>query len=439
MIIGGGASGVLIAAQLLHRSHDATVHIFERSGELGKGIAYSTENPNHLLNVRASNMSAYPDEPDHFYNWLLENHSEKITWELGSFAPRKLYREYLNALLEPYLETENPRLFIERDEIVEVTTDRGRPVVLTISGHHFSGSAVIVATGNEAAIVASGRDVAEYWSSNGYFDIPSENAVAIFGTGLSMVDSVISLLDRGHTGKIHAISRRGLLPARHQHSEPFVIQAENLPIAEGISNLLHRVRDMMRRCEAEGKSWRSVIDGLRPHTSKIWSRLPIIQRKSFLRHLRPWWDVHRHRMAPKIADRIDLALASGQLTITAAHLLSVKHTSDHISIRYRKRHLQDAGELAVSTVIDCRGGSSRFSTTRNSAIISLMEQGLAKPDALDLGFDVTHDMQILNARGEPSGPFFAIGPVTRGMFWEVTAVPDIRVQAQSLALVLLNG
>lgn len=440
-IIGGGASGVLMAAQLLRQSTEIHVRIFERAGNIGAGIAYSTQNPNHLLNVRASNMSAFPDDPDHFLNWL-QTHPEAAPnqkWEAHSFAPRCLYRFYLNDLLKPYIEPGTSRVLIENAEVSDIVFDGRYPQILTAEGNGFSADAIIVATGNEAAIATSGGFVAEYWSSNGYFNIPSDHSVAIFGTGLSMVDSVISLLDRGHKGPIHAISRRGFLPASHAPADPFVIEANALPVADGLPALVHRVRNMIAQCESDGKTWRSVIDGLRPHTKNIWNHLPVRQRRSFLRHLRPWWDVHRHRMAPAIADRIHAARRAGQLTITAAHLLSVKNTGEHIAVRYRARRATEDAELDVHSIIDCRGGSSRFSTTRNSALISLMENGLGKPDALDLGLDVTADLRVLNGRGEPSGSIFAIGPVTKGLFWEVTAVPDIRVQAAQLARTLLEG
>lgn len=429
-----------MATQLLAKSSQTTVRIFERSGNIGEGIAYSTLNPNHLLNVRASNMSAFQDAPDHFLNWLQTNpEASRIgTWQPQSFAPRSLYRLYLNDLLKPYLESDNPRAVIEKAEVVSVQYEGMRPLITSSTGQNFIVDAVIVATGNEAAISTSGNFVTEYWSSNGYFDIPSENTVAILGTGLSMVDSVISLLDKGHTGKIHAISRRGLLPAMHEPSDPLVIEPDQLLVTDGLPALLHIVRKLITEQQNAGKSWRSVIDGLRPYTKAIWGHLPLRQRQSFLRHMRPWWDVHRHRMAPAIADRIITAQQSEQLTITAAHLTSVKSKGEHISIRYRTRRGEKLDELEVGSIIDCRGGSARCSTTRNPALISFMESGLAKPDALDLGLDVTADLQVLSAHGEPSGSIFALGPVTKGIFWEVTAIPDIRIQAEQLARNLLE-
>ncbi|MEJ5022078.1 FAD/NAD(P)-binding protein [Ochrobactrum vermis] len=441
IIIGAGASGIILAAQLLRRSPGSTVRIFERSGQIGAGIAYATENPSHLLNVRASNMSAFPDQPDHFLNWLQSGGvaARGHPWEPHSFAPRKLYRSYLENLVAPYLCEGDPRLMIEKIGIVDVALKDGRPTVVTETGEAFAADAVILATGNEAAIAKSGKHVTEYWSSNGYFDVPTDAPIAIFGTGLSMIDSVLSLLDNGHSAEINAISRRGLLPARHSPTQAYSIEADDLPVSLGLSQLMQRVRTMAIKAEKAGSGWRGVMDGLRPHTQHIWAGLPISQRRSFLRHLRPWWDVHRHRMAPAVADRIEAAVNSGQLKVSAGHLVSVRDEGEGMEIRYRPRRSEQVEKLHVATVIDCRGGNPRFSTTRNAALTGLLEHGLARPDALDLGFDVTRDLQVLNARGEPSGPFFAIGPVTKGAFWEVTAVPDIRVQAQRLSAILLDG
>lgn len=436
VIIGAGASGIILAAQLLRRSPKSTVRIFERSGRLGTGIAYATDNSSHLLNVRASNMSAFPDQPDHFLNWLQTGGDR---WEPHSFVPRKVYRAYLEHLIEPYLSADDSRLTVEKTGIVDVSLKAGRPAVVTETGETFETDAVILATGNEAAIAKSGSQITEYWSSNGYFDVPADAPVAIFGTGLSMIDSVLSLLDKGHRAPIYAISRRGLLPARHAPAQAVPIAADDLPVSLGLPKLMQRVRAMMAEAETAGSGWRSVMDGLRPHTQHIWAGLPTSQRRGFLRHLRPWWDVHRHRMAPAVADRIESAVDNGQLKITAGHLVSVRDEGEGMEIRYRPRRSEKIEMLHVAAVIDCRGGNSRFSTTRNAALIGLMEHGLARPDALDLGLDVTRGLQLLNARGEPSGPFFAIGPVTKGAFWEVTAVPDIRVQAERLSAILLEG
>lgn len=428
-----------MAAQLLHCSSTATVDLFERSGQIGSGIAYSTENPNHLLNVRAGNMSAFPDEPDHFINWLQMSRfsPQEGAWEKHSFAPRRLYRAYLESLLEPYLHAANRRLVVHTDEIVDTMIENDKPVVMTAGNERFSADVLILATGNEPAITSLGSQVSEYWTSNGTFNIAPDQPVAIFGTGLSMVDSVLSLLDQGHTAPIYAISRRGLLPARHEAVTPVAIAPEELPFGARLSELVHIVRAMIAKTVGEGGNWRSVIDGLRPHSQKLWSGLSVADRQAFLRHLRPWWDVHRHRMAPEIADRIENARQTGQLIVSAGYLQSVSDDGDTMIIRYRSRYLNEMKALHVSTIIDCRGGNTRFSTTRNRALGALLERGLARPDAIDLGLDVTPDLQIIGARGASQHPIYAVGPLTKGAYWEVTAVPDIRVQTEKLAIHLL--
>lgn len=437
IIIGGGASGVLVAAQLLRSSDSVQVRIFESSGSIGTGIAYSTENPHHLLNVRASNMTAFPDEPDHFVNWLRKQNQPPANkeWLPQSFAPRCMYRAYLQGLLAPYLAECPARINIETSEVVDITSIQGKPQVTGANGETYSADALIIATGNETAIRSSTEHVTEYWSSTGYFDFTGDEPVAILGTGLSMIDSVISLLDKGFKGQVFAFSRRGLLPASHKESKTFSINREDLPMQGGVVGFLKFIRRIMRKND----DWRSVIDGLRPHTQYIWACLSPSQKDSFLRHLRPWWDVHRHRMAPEIFNRIAAARRSGQLQVIAAHLVSVRKEKPGIRVAYRKRRHNTAEEVSVGTIIDCRGGNRRFSTTRNPALISLMERGLARPDNCDLGLDVTEHLEIIDRQGKISRQLFAIGPITKGVFWEVTAVPDIRDQAQNIAVNLLNS
>src|SRR5262245_2605168 len=107
LIIGGGASGVLLAAHLLRTPQTPLiVTLIEQRAELGAGVAYSTNDKDHLLNVRAANMSAYPDDEEHFVRWLRDK-VPAVAHHLPSpfyFAPRHLYRDYLASLLAPHFE-----------------------------------------------------------------------------------------------------------------------------------------------------------------------------------------------------------------------------------------------------------------------------------------------------------------------------------------------
>src|SRR5262245_21498435 len=94
-IIGGGASAALVLAQLARQAlvgKIARITVYDRERRFGRGVAYSTQNKLHLLNVRANNMSAFPDDTVHLVCWLAEKgHSYKDT----DFIPRTVYAQYL--------------------------------------------------------------------------------------------------------------------------------------------------------------------------------------------------------------------------------------------------------------------------------------------------------------------------------------------------------
>jgi uncharacterized NAD(P)/FAD-binding protein YdhS len=165
----------------------------------------------------------------------------------------------------------------------------------------------------------------------------------------------------------------------------------------------------------------------------VWQTMPLPDRKRFLRHLRPWWDVHRHRMAAAVADRIDAARASGQLRIMVGRIRDYVIHDDLVRVLYRPRHQNDVTTIDVSRVINCSGPGADYDRIQEPLIRHLLEEGTVRPDPLRLGLDVTGNCALLNRQGAISRRLFAVGPVTKGTFWEMTAVPDIRRQTEKLA------
>jgi uncharacterized NAD(P)/FAD-binding protein YdhS len=262
--------------------------------------------------------------------------------------------------------------------------------------------------------------------------------VLLVGSGLTMIDVAISLLDRKHRGPIQAISRRGLLPRTHAATapEPRFLPASMAPL--GVLGLLVRIRQQVRRAAAEGRDWRAVMDSLRPDTRDLWRGLSVAEKQRFLRHVRPWWDVHRHRMAPGVAARIEAAKASGQLTLRRARLGRLKPVRGGI-----EAELLPVGGAApvlcsVDRVINCSGPLSDIVQISTPLVRGLLDQGTARPDPLGLGLDVTDDGAAIDRGGRVSGRLFAVGPITRGAFWESTAVADIRIQCEALAKHILR-
>lgn len=219
VVVGGGASGMLIAAQLLRRRGTKRVILCERYGTVAAGIAYGTEHFGHLLNVPAGRMSALPDDPGHFYRWLSQRPSQPFGhgWSTASFAPRRTYRDYLSGLLKPHLavDTTPGRLIVWQSEIIDLCETAEGVEVIGADGSRHYADAAILALGNEEPPQRQMSWLRHGWTRDTTIGLPKEATVAIIGTGLSMIDNLVSLLDAGHTGRILAVSRRGLLPRSH--------------------------------------------------------------------------------------------------------------------------------------------------------------------------------------------------------------------------------
>ena len=442
IIIGGGASGVLLAYQLLQkRGSDFCVTLVEKLPDIGRGLAYHTGNPDHLLNVRAANMSALPDDPDHFWRWLSARGPDRtLCPDPFCFVPRRLYGDYIASLVEPLLAgTCAPRsLTLVQGECTDVRESADGVAVMLADGRQLAGDFAILATGHDPAVRRIACQ-ADPWAPPSAAGIDKDATILILGTGLTAIDYVLTLLADGHRGPIVAMSRRGLMARAHRRVDAARIEQADVPFGASASHLLHWFRERVDAHVAQGGDWRSVVDGIRPFTQRIWRELPHASRRSFLEHARAWWDVHRHRMAPEVEMRIMQALAEGRLTSMAAKLIGVQPNERGALVGYRRRGRSEIESLQVGTIVDCTGIVRDVSASPNPVLRSLFDQGLARPDRLRIGLDIGTDCAIISRDGTPSQRLFAIGPLTRAAFWEIMAIPDIRNQCAELATQLIRS
>jgi uncharacterized NAD(P)/FAD-binding protein YdhS len=431
-VIGGGASGALIAAHLLRRAGgDLRLTLIEPRAQIGRGLAYATKNESHRLNVRASNMSAFPDDPDHFWRWLrASGHAGEDRF---CFVPRLVYGRYLASLIEDHLtKTDAPRLSSLRETVVGLK-ECDDSVTLRFSSRKTAAFDIaILCCGHEPSEHLAAPFVGPWKDARAWNDAP-DSTILILGTGLTMVDAAISLSESGHRGLIVALSRRGLLPQAHRRVESTPIQETELPTPAKLGTFLRWLRARVRDEIQRGGDWRSVIDGLRSHTQAIWRAMPSESRKRFLEHARPWWDIHRHRMAPEVEEKIRALRESGQLKILPGRLLDVNRTPSGASVRIRPRGSTAMSELEVSRIVSCRGMSSDPRRSANPLVAQLLVEGYARVDPLGIGLNVNDDCALIDASGRASSRVFVAGPMSQAAFWEVIAVPDIRLQAASLA------
>jgi uncharacterized NAD(P)/FAD-binding protein YdhS len=435
VIVGGGASGVLLACHLLRRfSDNIKVTLIEKNPAVGRGIAYGTADPAHLLNVRAANMSAFGDDPEHFWRWLKANKLTAAGADQLCFVSRQIYGRYIESLLQGLSFGTNRELNIVQGECLAIAPVASGAIAKLRDGSSISAQVAILATGNETCRTHIGNSLyASPWEVPAEGEISKDGHILIVGTGLTMVDYVQSLLHGGHRGPITAISRHGLLSKPHRPVIPVPIGTVDIPFGHEIADLVRWFREKTSMAQQLGGDWRSVVDGIRPFTQELWQSLSIPARQRFLRHARTWWDIHRHRMAPEVEDLIKNAMSSGQLTIIAGKVQSVDRNDSTALVTFRRRGCRTADTMDAARIVQCTGINPIPHTTANPVLSRLFDNGFARIDPLGIGLDVTDDCALIDASGEPSTRIYAIGPLTRAAFWEIVAIPDIRTQCHRLA------
>ncbi|SFH11288.1 FAD/NAD(P)-binding protein [Methylobacterium gossipiicola] len=437
-VIGAGFSGTMCAIQLLARlGPERRVLLCERAGTFGRGRAYATGNPDHLLNVRATNMSAYPDWPEHFSEWLATTDFDATeacgirATPGGTFAARGLYGRYLTELLTRAVTGGDgpPRLDLVHDAVTDLEPGAGGFTLRTEGGASYAIAGAVLAMGNLGATGAPrSRHAADPWAPEGFGRLHPDRPVLIVGTGLTMVDAVATLRRHGFAGPIVALSRRGLLPCAHAAVQPWPMP--DLAGATTLAALTARIRSEIARAAAAGIGWRGVIDALRPVTDPLWRNLPAPEKARFLRHLRPFWDIHRHRAAPPSAAFIADEIARGILTVRAGRIRTITDTATEALVTLRPRGGSADETVAVQCILDATG-IGRVAETDDPLIRRLLARGLVRPGPFGIGLDATPDLRALGAA--EAAPLWVVGPLLRGVLWECTAVPDIRNQAAGLA------
>lgn len=437
IIIGGGASGVLLAAHLLRNPDpDLRVTLIEKAGRFGQGLAYSALNRDHRVNVPARGMSAFADDPEHFWRWLQRREPGKYasSWV---FVPRRVYGVYLEDVLREAGAAQPGRLRVLSEEAVSLRqTSSGVEVGLaneTSLVAHWAALAV----GHETQ-PARGKGLAIRAGSDRDTRLDPDAPVMILGSGLSMVDAWVSLSEARHRGPITVVSRNGLLPLAHQDVPPINIDAADVPFGTSLTYLTTWFRGLVAETEAAGGDWRSVVDGLRPYNQRLWQSWPKREKKQFLRHVRPWWNIHRHRLPPDLHAGLERAVRTGQVFLIAAEFIDISRAGDGVRATIRRRGTTERQVLDVARVYDCGGVSVDVRASANPILRQLIQTGAARPDDMHIGLDVDEDSALISAEGTPAPRIRVVGPLTRGRYFEIEAVPDIRRQCAAIAHSLLG-
>ncbi len=448
-IVGAGFSGTMTAVRLLEGAGSTRLEItlLDRSGVMGPGVAYGTESAEHLLNVPAGRMSPFPEDEDAFLRFARERDPGVAP---GSFVPRRLYGEFLRSVLDRAIEGRPPHTSLRclHDEAVAVESKpESREVAVRLAnGGVLSADHVVLACGNlppdvPAAVgenaLRDARFVRDPWAPGAFDRAAAAGSILLVGTGLTMLDVVQELAARGCQGPVHVVSRRGLLPQPHRTSSlsgPIDARPHALAAHPASARrMLRAIRRHAARISEDGGDWRDVLASLRSATPELWAALSRKERARFLRHLRPYWETHRHRAAPAPFDALQRRIESGEIVRHAGRIREVRPAPDALEVEIEPRGGGPPFVLRVQRVVNCTGPSSDVATSRDPLLADLRGRGVLCSDAHRIGLLATETGALLDGAGRASETISYVGPFLRAREWEATAVPELRIHAARLA------
>ena len=448
LIIGGGLSGTMLAVQLLRLPGRRQILVIEPRSELGRGEAYSAVELGHTLNGNAARMSVDPDNADDLTQWLTDYigaggwpqaHEQPVPIS-ELFPPRGIFGLYAQQRLAEAKAQSASSVEHIRAEVVDLQVDADSVLLTLDNGQHLRGAHAVLATGMFPAArtpqtQSSGLNAAavDPWDVAAMRQLDPLSTVLIIGSGLTMVDAVVSLEQAGHRGPIEVFSRHGLLPhVRRQPPgwEDFLGADHSL---RSPRQLLREVRRQCRIALAQGIDWQAPLDTVRAHIGRLWSQASEREKRQFVRHVRPWWESHHHRSPPLSAQLVARLQREGRLRIRAASFKGLVPSDDGVAIAVRLRGEQGLTHISGAALINSSGIEYDWRRVARPLPQQLLKRGLIQPGPLALGIAADASGAVLDAQGQVSARLFAMGPPLRGMWWESTAVTDVALQAKALA------
>jgi uncharacterized NAD(P)/FAD-binding protein YdhS len=452
-VIGGGLCGAFFAAQLARVSTvPVAISVIEPRERLGGGVAYSSIDPAHRINVPAARMTLFPENPTDFDTWFRQGpeiaHDPGAVWGDGNAYPRRAaFGRYVAEIVASQADNATGSTIDHIRATAQAVVKSGAGYTIDLSdGGQITAEIVVLATSHPPpglpALIARelGRDpavIANPWKPGALADIAPDEDVLIIGTGLTSADVVASLSLSGHRGHITAFSRRGLLPRGHART-PVPVVSTWFTDREPPSSVLSLTRLIRARIEVEaanGLPWQALFDDVRANGQRFWRQFAPAEKRRFLRHLRVFWDAHRYRIAPQIEQVLHDKQQDGTLKVMAASLISAKREQDkiNISVHPRRRPRGETVTMSVDRVIITTGPSHGTVVAQNPALLSLANQGLLQADDLGLGVKVDPFGQVVDVNGESGPTLLVVGPLARGQYGELMGLPQVAAQPDAVA------
>lgn len=447
LIVGGGFSGATVALNLFRKlDRPAAITLLEPRALLGGGVAYSSADPAHRLNVPASRMLVLCEDPGAFETWFKTSGAlladPEALLEDGRIYPRRrVFGQYIDQLLRAAAVEPGPVSFRHIRAKAETVKAEGEGFAVTAAnGAGLRADILVLAVSHPPPaipaplrpIAAAPRFIGNPWTPQALAGVERQGKVLIIGTALSTADVIASLKMQGHEGKILAVSRRGLVSRLRKMAQAVPYGDFTTDPSRTAIGLLRRARQTMAKAEASGSSWGAVIDAMRVQGLNIWSALPMQEKSRLLRHLRTFWDVHRYQVAPQLAAITEAQCQAGNLTLRAARIEAARLEGGDMQVQLRFRGESPVWET-FDAVINCTGPDHAHVIQTNPVLTSLHQAGLIAPDPFGLGLQTDLAARAVNAAGNPHPHLYVSGPLARAAFGELMGLPQVSQHAALVA------
>jgi uncharacterized NAD(P)/FAD-binding protein YdhS len=452
-IVGGGFTGAMLAIHICRESQvSREITIFEPRDKLGAGVAYSSNDPDHRLNGPIELFVPFEDTPHHFQDWYAASAKPDPDAAAQSgfvFPRRECVGDYMQQLVDEHRGANASNSTIEhvKKQIIDLQSESEGVSVFADDGQCFDFDIVFICVAHEkpqlpkqlAAISGDPRVVVDPWDLASISQLPANSDLLIIGSALTTADVIATLLRRGHTGRITAVSRHGLRPREQGKLEriqlyrggtfdrpPPFLDRHCFP--ETALDIVRMLRADIEILSRDGREWHIAFDLFREALPTIWRHLSLKERKRALHHLSTFYDVHRFRIAPQNEDIISAAEKTGQIDFIKARLCTAEASPDGLHVDFILREQGQLHHRIFDGIVNCTGPDASVRRSPNPIVKALVDRGLAMPEPTGVGFDVNDDCMSVPGNGEPTPKVRILGPMTRGRFADMTAIPQINVQ-----------
>lgn len=437
-IIGGGLSGTLLAHYLLKADVlSGTLYLFEKDeAQLSRGIAYRASAKTQLLNVAAGNMNIPGLPAGNFYQWLVEN---GYSYQSDDFVPRALFGTYLTGIFRKSIEkAKRTNVKILTDEVIDIVKDERGASVSTASGQRYHVDKIVIANGILAPadpffvteqIKSTGLYQSNPWHHEYLEQLKTNDHITLIGTGLTMLDHAVALLRDTRQLTVTVFSRHALLPLPHKAYHSYSFPDYNIFPAEDIGALLSSIRKYYSTHKNEDLDWRNLIDRIRLEAPQLWKALNPESKKRFIRHLKPYWEIHRHRAPQQVLEVIEQAQRDGRFIVLKGRINNV--VPDQEQLRITVANARSATTLTTNYLLNSSGLQQNLSLTSDGLLKKLFDRGYMIADSNNLGVETDASGALECNYGEKN--IFTLGALRRAAVFECTAAKEIGGHAFQLS------